>query len=308
MSTLPYTDLNSHLRARFGCRVHKIPIDAGLTCPNRDGARGIGGCIYCNALGSGTGAASRATVAEQIHEARPFLQTRYRAEKFIAYFQSFSNTYAPVETLRALWSEALAEEDIVGLAIGTRPDCVGENILDLLEEFGCSTWLSLELGLQSIHDRTLALINRGHTAAEFMDAVHRARARGIDTCVHVILGLPGETREDMLETARALASLDIQGIKLHLQYVVRGTPLHRLEERGEYRCLEMEEYAEILCAFIARLPRRVVIHRLTGDPHRDELVAPRWALDKGAVLRRIGETFRTRGLRQGSLFPEELTP
>ena len=308
MSTLPYTDLNSHLRARFGCRVHKIAIDAGLTCPNRDGTRGVSGCIYCNALGSGTGAAARATVAEQIREARPLLRARYKAEKFIAYFQSFSNTYAPAETLRVLWSEALAEEDIAGLAIGTRPDCVGEDILDLLEEFGRSTWLSLELGLQSIHDRTLALINRGHTAAEFLDAVRRVRARGIDTCVHVILGLPGETRADMLATARALSALDIQGIKLHLQYVVRDTPLHRMHDRGEYRCLETEEYAEILCSFIAHLPRRVVIHRLTGDPHRGELIAPRWALDKGAVLRLIGETFRTLALRQGSLYPEEPVP
>ena len=307
MSAPPYNDLNSYLRTRFGCRVHRIPIDAGLTCPNRDGARGVGGCIYCNPLGSGTGASERATVAGQIREAQPFLRTRYKAEKFIAYFQSFSNTYAPVETLRALWSEALAGKDIVGLAIGTRPDCVGEDILDLLEEFARSTWLLLELGLQSIHDRTLTLINRGHTAAEFLDAVRRVRARGIDTCVHVILGLPGETRADMLETARVLASLDIQGIKLHLQYIVRGTTLHRMYEQGGYRCLEREEYAEILCSFIARLPRRVVIHRLTGDPHRDELVAPLWSLEKGTVLRLIGEVFRTLGLSQGSLCAEDLT-
>jgi uncharacterized protein len=305
MNSLPYTDLSTHLRQRFGCRVHKIAIDAGLTCPNRDGSRGVGGCIYCNALGSGTGASLRATVAEQIRAARPFLGKRYKAEKFIAYFQSFSNTYAPVGRLRALWEEALAEEDIVGLSIGTRPDCVGGEVLDLLGEFARSTALTLELGLQSIHDRTLSLINRGHTAAEFLDAVSRVRERGIEVCVHVILGLPGETRADMLETALALASLDIQGVKLHLQYVVRGTPLHRMFERGEYRCLEAEEYADILCAFVAHLPSRVVIHRLTGDPHREELAAPLWALDKGNVLRLIGETFRSTGLRQGSLCPED---
>jgi uncharacterized protein len=307
MNALPYTDLNSYLRARFGCRVHKITLDAGLSCPNRDGTRGTGGCIYCNALGSGTGASARLSITEQIRAATPFLRARFGAGKFIAYFQSFTNTHAPAETLRALWSEALAEPDIAGLAIGTRPDCVGDDILDLLEEFGSRTWLSLELGLQSIHDRTLALINRGHTAAEFLDTARRVRERGIDLCVHVILGLPGESREDMLETARALSGLDIQGVKIHLQYVVRGTPLHRMYDRGEYRCLAMEEYAGILCEFIALLPRSVVIHRLTGDPHPSELAAPLWALEKNAALRLVGETFHSRGLSQGCLV-EEVAP
>jgi uncharacterized protein len=299
MPTLPYTDLNSALRARFGCRVHKITIDAGFTCPNRDGARGTGGCIYCNARGSGTGAAARATIAGQLREARPFLRDRYKAEKFIAYFQAFSNTYAPLETLRARYEEALSVEDIVGLAIGTRPDCVPDETLDLLAEFSRRTWLSLEYGLQSIHDRTLALINRGHTAGEFRDAVRRARERGIDLCVHVILGLPGENREDMLETARALGGMDIQGIKIHLQYVVRDTPLHRMFERGEYRCPAREEYVDILCDFLALLPKEIVIHRLTGDPHRDELVAPSWALEKEITRRTILETLRERDLWQG---------
>jgi len=303
MTPLPYTDLASHLRGVFGCRAHKIALDAGLTCPNRDGTRGTGGCIYCNERGSGTGASERATVAEQIRAAMPFLRERYGAKKFIAYFQSFSNTYAPVERLRALWTEALSVEDVEGLAVGTRPDCLRGDALDLLGEMkDRMKWLSLELGLQSIHDRTLALINRGHTAAEFLDAVERARGRDIPVCVHVILGLPGETRADMLDTARALARLDIQGVKLHLQYVVKGTPLHDMYERGEYACLEPDEYAGILCEFVARLPERVVIHRLTGDPHRDELAAPAWSLDKGMVMKLIRDTFDRTGLRQGAMY------
>lgn len=299
MRNLPYHDLNSALRERFGCRVHKVTIDAGFTCPNRDGSRGTGGCIYCNSLGSGTGASARAGVAEQIREALPFLRKRYKAEKFIAYFQSFSNTYAPPETLRALYDEAITVEDVVGLAIGTRPDCVPDEVLDLLAEYRRRTWLTLELGLQSIHDRTLALINRGHTAEEFRDAVRRARKRGIELCAHVILGLPGEKREDMMETARALAAMDIQGIKIHLQYIVRDTPLHHMYELGEYHCLEREEYVGILCDFLTLLPPDMVIHRLTGDPHRSELAAPSWALEKDTTLRMILDTLHAHGLRQG---------
>ncbi len=299
MENLPYTDLNSTLRARFGCRVHKITIDAGFTCPNRDGTRGTGGCIYCNARGSGTGASVRATVAGQLREAQPFLRNRYKAEKFIAYFQSFSNTYAPLEILRARYEEALTVEDIVGLVIGTRPDCVPDETLDLLAEFSRRTWLSLEFGVQSMHDRTLVRINRGHTVAEFRDAVRRARERGIELGVHVILGLPGESREDMLETARAIGGMDIRGIKIHLQYIVRGTPLHHLYERGEYRCLERAEYVDILGDFLALLPGDMVIHRLTGDPHRDELVAPSWALEKETTLKMILATLRERELWQG---------
>ena len=302
MQKLPYNDLNSALRARFGCRVHRITIDAGLTCPNRDGTVGVGGCIYCNDRGSGTGASVHSSITDQIRAAQPFLRRRYRAEKFIAYFQSFSNTYAPVDTLRAMYEEALAVEDIVGLAIGTRPDCAGDNVLDLLAGLCRRTYLLVEYGLQSIHDRTLGLINRGHTAGDFRDAVSRTRSRGIDVSVHVILGLPGEDRDDMLDTARALACMDIQGIKIHLMYVIRGTELHRMYENGLYRCLTRDEYVDIVCDFLALLPPEIVIHRLTGDPHPDELVAPQWALEKTANLRAIREALRERNLWQGKFY------
>jgi len=294
MSSPPYLDLNTFLRKRFGCRVQKISLDAGLGCPNRDGRVGTGGCIYCNQLGSGTGAGSRQglSIEEQIEFGKRFLRKRYKAQKFIAYFQSFSNTYASVEELETLYRRALAVPDIVGLAIGTRPDCVPDEVLDMIARLGRETYVYMEYGLQSIHDRTLKRINRGHDYAAFLDALGRTRARAIDVCVHVILGLPGETRADMLETARAVAGLDIQGIKIHLLYVSRGTALHESFLRGEYICLALNEFAEITRDFLSILPRGMVVHRITGDPHKDEVIAPLWSLDKQSVRDEIERKLR----------------
>ncbi len=302
MPELPYNDLNTALRKRFGERVQKITIDAGLTCPNRDGTVGNGGCIYCSSRGSGTGKSAEQSVAEQLESAKSFLGHRYKACKFIAYFQAFSNTYASVETLRRLYEEALAVKDIVGLAIGTRPDCAGENVLNLIEEFTERTYVSMEYGLQSIHDKTLKIINRGHTVGDFADAVERTRARGIEVCAHIILGLPGESREDMLVTAQALGRLGVEAVKIHMLYVIRGTALHNMYERGEYRCLTREEYIDILCDFIAALPEDMIIHRLTGDPHPEELVAPLWTLDKNANLNAIWDAMRLKNISQGMAF------
>lgn len=294
MSSPPYLDLNTFLRKRFGCRVQKISLDAGLGCPNRDGKVGTGGCIYCNRLGSGTGAASRQGlgIEEQLEFGKRFLRKRYKAQKFIAYFQSFSNTYGPVEELEALYRRALAIPDIIGLAIGTRPDCVPDEVLDMIARLNRETYVYMEYGLQSVHDRTLKRINRGHDFKTFLDALGRTRARGMDVCVHVILGLPGETRADMLATARAIAGLDIQGIKIHLLYVSRGTALHESFLRGEYTCLELDEYSEIVRDFLSVVPRSVVIHRITGDPHKDEVVAPLWSLDKQSVRDEIERKLR----------------
>lgn len=294
-----YHTLNMFYRQRFGCRVHKITVDAGFTCPNRDGSAGIGGCIYCNTKGSGTGASSKATITEQLKSVQAFLRKRYQANKFIAYFQAFSNTYAPVETLERLYNEALDVKDIVGLSIGTRPDCAGEVVLDLLEDLNGRAYINVEYGLQSSHDRTLSIINRGHDFRTFADAVGRTRKRGIDITTHVILGLPGETKDDMLATARTIADMDIQGLKLHLLYVVRGTKLHEMYERGEYHCLTREDYIDIVCDFLALLPPSMIIHRLTGDPHPDELVAPEWSLDKFGTRDLIHDELRMRSLTQG---------
>ena len=301
MSKLPYTDLNTALRVRFGERVQKITVDAGFTCPNRDGTLASGGCIYCSDSGSGTGKYAVLSVTEQLETAKEFLGRRYKAKKFIAYFQSFSNTYAPVETLRRLYEEALAVDDIVGLAIGTRPDCVGEDVLDLIEGLARRTYISMEYGLQSVHDRTLDLINRGHTFADFKDAVERTRKRGIDVCAHVILGLPGESREDMLAAARTLGGLGVQAVKIHLLYVIRGTALHKMYERGEFKCLTREEYTDIVCDFLALLPEDLIIHRLTGDPHPEELIAPLWSLEKDANINAIRDNMLRKNIRQGTI-------
>jgi radical SAM protein (TIGR01212 family) len=305
MSRPLYRDLNTALRERFGCRVQKISLDAGLTCPNRDGRIGFGGCIYCNRLGSGTGASQHHSITSQLESGKTYLRQRYKARKFIAYFQSFSNTYGPREKLRSLYEEALSVPDIVGLTIGTRPDCVDEPILDLLTELNERSYVSIEYGLQSIHDRSLKLINRGHDSEAFLSAVTLTRTRGLEVCVHIILGLPGENKEDMLETARALGQIDIQAVKIHLLYVTENTQLHRLYQDGAYHCLSRDAYADIVCDFVSLLPPQVIIHRLTGDPHPGELIAPRWALEKQTNLQAIRETFRKKNTWQGKAFEKK---
>ncbi len=301
MAALPYLDLNSYLRRRFEERVQKITLDAGLTCPNRDGRVGVGGCLYCNVRGSGTGAWSRGlTITEQLKEGTARLKRRYGARKFIAYFQSFSNTYASLEVLRQLYQETLAFPEVVGLSIGTRPDCLAEEVLDLLAGYARQYLVWLELGLQSAHDATLAQLNRGHDVACFTEAVGRAAARGLEVIAHVILGLPGEGPGEMAATAAYLAGLPLQGVKIHLLYVIRGSGLAGLYEAGKYQCLGEGDYVKQVVDFIELLPPYLVIHRLTGDPHPEELLAPHWCLDKSRVLRLIKEEFSRRGSRQGS--------
>lgn len=297
-----YYDLNTYFRRNFGVRVHKLTVDAGLTCPNRDGRLGWNGCIYCNARGSGTGAYARGiSITRQLEESKQAVARRFKAKKFMAYFQSFSNTYAPVDHLRSLYEEALAVEDVIGLSIGTRPDCVNEPVLTLLETYARDHLIWIEYGLQSAHDATLALIRRGHSAAVFEQAVHATAGRGIRICAHIILGLPGETAKHMHATAEFLARLPIDGVKLHLLYVIRGTPMEALYRAGRYRCLEQEEYIRLVCDVLERLPEGVVIQRLTGDPHPGELVAPQWALQKAETLNLIRQEFERRDSRQGML-------
>jgi radical SAM protein (TIGR01212 family) len=295
-----YNDLNTYLRSIFGCRVQKITIDAGLFCPNRDGSVSTGGCIYCNTRGSGTGAYAKGqSITDQLIIGKKVLSRRYNAKKFIAYFQSFSNTYAPVEKLKRFYQEALSVDDVVGLSIGTRPDCVNEPVLDLLEEY-CSRYLVwVEYGLQSAHNSTLSLINRGHDFQCFQNAVEATQNRGIKICAHVILGLPHEERNHMLETARAIADMAIDGVKIHLLYVVKGTKLHQLYQSGRFRCLEQQEYVDLVCDFLEHIPRKVVIQRLVGDPHPEELVAPAWSLRKSETLALIRSTLKKRDSRQG---------
>ncbi len=306
MAGLPYLDLNTHLRQRFGERVQKITLDAGFTCPNRDGRVGVGGCLYCNARGSGTGAwVAGLSISEQLQEGISRLNRRYGARRVIAYFQSFSNTYAPLTRLRSLYQEALAFPQVVGLSVGTRPDCLEEEVLDLLCSYAriCLVWL--ELGLQSAHDATLKRLNRGHDVDCFTQAVTRAASRGLEVIAHVILGLPGEGPQEMAATATYLAKLPLQGVKIHLLYVIQGSGLAKLYEQGQYQCLSEDEYISRVVDFIELLPPKMVIHRLTGDPHPEELLAPAWCRDKSRVLRRIKEEFGRRGSRQGRRFVGE---
>jgi len=297
-----YYDLNTYFRNKFGGRVHKISIDAGLGCPNRDGTVGTGGCIYCNAKGSGTGNYARGhSVRRQIEDSKAPVIKRFKAKRFVAYFQSFTNTYAPVEHLRMLYDEALAVPDVVGLAIGTRPDCISEEVLELLQSYAKNHLIWVEYGLQSACDETLARINRGHDVAAFERAVAATAGRGILIGTHIILGLPGENAGHMRASADFIARLPIDGLKLHLLYVIKGTPMEALYASGKYRCLEQNEYVDRVCDVIERLPSNMVIQRLTGDPHRHELVAPQWAMDKIQTLELIKQRLEERDTWQGKL-------
>ena len=303
-----YHDLNTYLKQRYGERVHKISVDAGLNCPNRDGTLSRGGCIYCNTDGSGTGNFNKGiSIAEQIEAGIKAVSKRFHVKKFIAYFQSFTNTYAPVHQLKRIYEEALSLDEIVGLSIGTRPDCVNEPVLRLLEEYSRKYMIWIEYGLQSAHDKTLLRINRGHDADCFKRTVIATRNRGIQICAHVILGLPGETREEMLETAKFIGGLHLDGVKIHLLYVIKNTLLDTQYQSGEYTCLEQNEYIQIVCDFLELLPPEMVIQRLTGDPHPNELVAPLWALKKNQTLSGIKNELEKRDSRQGKRYQRNLT-
>jgi radical SAM protein (TIGR01212 family) len=295
-----YYAFSRFLKKRFGTKVYRVTIDAGFTCPNVDGTVAVGGCVYCdNRSFSPNRRLPRATIREQVQRGVALLQERYRADRFLAYFQAATNTYAPVAKLRRLYDEALEHPQIVGLAIGTRPDCVPEPILELLQNYARERYVCLELGLQSIHDRSLDWMNRGHHFDAFADAVQRCQGRGLDLCAHVILGLPGETREDMLATAQALADLPVDAVKIHNLHVVPDTPMEKMYHAGEVRMLERDEYVQLVCDFLELLPPRMVIHRLSGDAPPDYLVAPLWCLEKPRLLEAIRAELKRRDSWQG---------
>ncbi|MBQ3504406.1 MAG: TIGR01212 family radical SAM protein [Oscillospiraceae bacterium] len=276
--------LNEHYRQRFGCKVYKLSLDAGLTCPNRDGTVGVGGCIFCSGSGSGEFAEGGASIEAQLRRAKERVGGKIREGKYIAYFQSFTNTYAPVETLRRLYMAAIAPEDILGLSVGTRPDCLGEDVVKLLQEVNAIKPVSVELGLQTIHEDTAAYIRRGYPTAVFYDAVARLKAAGIEVVTHIILGLPGETMEMAVQTTRAAVAAGTDGVKFHLLHVLRGTDLAREYEQGKFSVLTLEEYGAWLKACIDVLPENTVVHRITGDGAKKDLIAPLWSGDKKRVL------------------------
>jgi radical SAM protein (TIGR01212 family) len=304
VSVKRYRDFNSYLREIFGERVQKIALDAGLSCPNRDGTISGKGCIYCDSRGSGTGAmiSHGLSITAQIERSRVYLGRRYGAKKFMPYFQSFTNTYAPLSQLKKLYDQALERPDMVGLSVATRPDCVTKEILELLGSYQKGHLVWIEYGLQSAHDITLSRINRGHDVACFEQSVHMAKEFGLNVCAHIILGLPGETREMMLQTARFLGRLPVDGVKIHLLYIVKDTPLGMLYEKGEYQCLEKEAYVDLVVDILECLPSDMVIQRLTGDAAEAELMAPLWAKHKSDTLERIRRRLEERDTWQGRFY------
>jgi len=302
MTEKRYNSFSEHLKRKFGGRVHKISVDAGFSCPNRDGTRDRPGCIFCDSSGSGAvGIDRRLGIGKQIELAKEVMTRKYKARRFLAYFQPFSNTWGDPATLRELYDQALAVPEVVGLAVGTRPDCLPQPVLDLLAEYHRRTYFWLELGLQSIHDKTLARLNRGHDFATFLKSFQKAKSRGLRICVHVILGLPGESKADMMATADALAGLGIEGIKIHLLHILEGTPLARIFREEPFPVLTQEEYVELTVDILRRLPAATLIHRLTGDGPRDRLIAPLWSLNKWEVLNAIDAKLEVLSAHQGDL-------
>lgn len=289
------------LRRRYGERVHKLAIHAGFTCPNRDGTKGRGGCTFCNNVSFSPNAQRPPSVAEQIAAGRRVIAKRTGARRFIAYFQAYTNTYADLPRLKALYDEALAEPDVVGLSVGTRPDCVPEPVLELLADYRAAGWeVWLELGLQSASDDTLERVNRGHGLFEYRNAVRTARAYGIPVCTHLIGGLPGEGRVEALESLEDVLSLGVDGLKLHPLPVVRGTALANAWRRGEYAPLSGSHFVSIAADLIERTPPTVVFHRVTGTASGDILLAPSWCERKWWVLNAIARELMTRRSWQGA--------
>ena len=298
----PYHSLDYHLKQMFGEKVYKLTIDGGFTCPNRDGTLDTRGCIFCSAGGSGDFAASRfLPIDEQIRQGKELLKNKNTGSKYIAYFQAFTNTYAPVPQLRRLYTDALMHPDIAAIAIGTRPDCLDDDVLKLLDELNRIKPVFVELGLQTIHPSTAILIRRGYPLSVFDEAVRSLRSIHIDTTAHIILGLPGESQSAMLETAHYLASLKIDGIKPQLLHVLKGTDLADLYEKEPFHIFTEEEYIDILIKTIEVTHPHTVIHRLTGDGPKNILIVPTWSGYKKKVLNDIHHQFKVRDTWQGRL-------
>jgi uncharacterized protein len=294
-----YNSYRKYLQERFKKPVRKIAINAGFSCPNRDGLKSLDGCSFCDNRSFSPVASTVKSVAAQMQDAVLEAPSRYGA--YIAYLQPFSNTYGDVATLASIYEPLISFPRVVGLAIGTRPDCFAEDVFDYLEDVSSRTYLSVEIGLQSAHDETLALINRGHTVDDFIRSVGSLSRRGIETVAHVMLGLPPETPEMMLDTAREIADLPVTGVKIHQLMVVRGTALHRKYERGEIECLTLEKYTEILCDFLSLLRPDQYIHRIVADSSEvNGLVAPMWSAEKMKAINYITAYMDKKKTKQGS--------
>ena len=294
-----YYSFNNYLKTKYGARVHRLSLDAGFTCPTKDGSAGTRGCIYCNEKGFSPFAGEKIPLSEQIERSIASARKKKKAEKFIAYFQNATGTHAPVQKLKDTYDIIKDYPDIVGLFISTRPDCVDEEKLSLIQTFADDYEVWIEYGLQTVHDKTLEIINRGHTFSQTKEAIELTAGKGIKAAAHVILGLPGESTEDMVKTAEGISKLPVSGVKMHVLHVLKNTELEKLYSRGKIRLLEREEYVKAACDFLENLRSDCVIFRLASDARKEVLVAPEWITGKSRVIKEIEEELEARGSAQG---------
>ena len=298
-----YHSLNYFLRDKFGEKVFKISLDGGFSCPNRDGKISSGGCLFCSESGSGDYAGDRElSITKQFNDIKEMMAHKWKSGKYIAYFQAYTNTYAPIEELRIKYEEALNQEGVVAIAIATRPDCLGHDVLDLLEEINSKAYLWIELGLQTSSDETSKRINRGYKLEVFEEAMRKLKIRNIDVVVHDILGLPGETKENMLKTIDYIAHSGAKGVKFHLLHLMKQTPMVKVYEKGELEFLSQEDYIDLITKGVSMIPKEMVVHRLTGDAPRELLIGPMWSLKKWEVLNSIDKALEDNDLWQGKNF------
>ena len=310
MSEFKYSDSNKryytldyYYKHKYGCKIAKISLNMGLTCPNKDGKVGYGGCIYCSKLGSGEYAGDKnKPLKEQFDEVKNVMIKKWPSAKFIAYFQANTNTYAPIEKLKKAWEEVLTYDNVVGINISTRPDAIEKECYDYLEELNKKTDLVVELGLQTIHDKTSKFINRCHDLNSFETALNELNKRGIKVLVHVMFSLPYETKDMMLDTIKYLSNKNIWGIKIHMLHILKGTLLAKIYEQEKFPILTKDEYVQIVCDSLELLPENIVINRLTGDPKVDDLIEPFWLVKKFCVLNDIDKEMTRRDSYQGKMF------
>ncbi|MFL6518355.1 MAG: TIGR01212 family radical SAM protein [Bacillus sp. (in: firmicutes)] len=302
-----YHTWNYHLRGQFGHKVFKVALDGGFDCPNRDGTVAHGGCTFCSASGSGDFAGNRVeTLETQFNEIKEKMHTKWKDGKYMAYFQAFTNTHAPVDVLREKYESVLNQEGVVGLSIATRPDCLPDDVVEYLAELNQRTYLWVELGLQTVHERTASLINRAHDFQCYKDGVTKLRKHGIRICSHIINGLPLESYDMMMETAHEVAKLDVQGIKIHLLHLLKGTPMVKQYEKGILEFLSQEDYVNLVCDQLEILPPEMIVHRITGDGPIDLMVGPMWSVNKWEVLNAIDAKLKERNSWQGKFYQGNL--